>query len=136
MRTVRLLLAVGTMLIVADAMAVNTAAGVKDVLPDKKGKEVKTETVRGSLQSVDNNQIKIRTDGKDSVAVKLDSQTKITVDGKDAALTDLKAGQQVSCTVARRVKPNARPIRETPLTVSTGVRSRGPCNHLFSWKRS
>jgi FlaG/FlaF family flagellin (archaellin) len=69
---------------------------------DKKGQEVKTETVRGNLQSVDNNRVKVKSDAKDIVTVQLDSQTRITVDGKSATLTDLKAGLAATCTFVRR----------------------------------
>ncbi len=69
---------------------------------DKKEQEAKTESVRGILQGVDNNQIRIRGDATTLLAIRLDSQTKITLDGKDAGITDLKAGQAISCTYIRR----------------------------------
>jgi hypothetical protein len=72
-------------------------------LQDKKEADAKTESVQGTLQSVDNNQLKIaRSAGQPPVTVKLDSQTKITLDGKEAALTDLKVGLKVSCTFSSR----------------------------------
>ncbi len=86
-------------------LAVATGA-VADGVPDKRGNEAKTESVRGIIQGVDNNQVRIKRDGATTLAVKLDSQTKITVDGKEAGLTDLKAGQSVSCTYVRRVGVN------------------------------
>ena len=69
---------------------------------EKKTKGVKAETLCGTMQSVDNHRIKVRTSGNITTAVQLDSQTQITIDGKKGALTDLKAGQTVVCTFVRR----------------------------------
>jgi hypothetical protein len=105
MRTVLVLLGLAAMSGLGGVTA-GAAGGARDVLPEKEGKVAKVETVRGTLQSVDNSEIKVRTEAKESVALKLDSQTKIRIDGKDGALTGLKSGQLVTCTMARREGQN------------------------------
>ncbi len=66
-----------------------------DVLPEKKAKEAKTETVRGTVQSVDNNRIKVSTGTTTVIAAQFDLRTSILVDGKKATITDLRRGQAV-----------------------------------------
>src|SRR5438270_13326445 len=76
MRTVLVLLWLSAMSGVVGATA-GPAVGTQDVPPEKKGKEAKAETVRGTLQSVDNSEINARTESKASVALQLDSQAKL-----------------------------------------------------------
>lgn len=85
-------------------LGVPPAPGVRatDGQLEKKHKDAKAQTLRGTLQSADNQRIKVRTGANMTAAVQLDSQTQITIDGKKSALTDLKAGQTVVCTFVRR----------------------------------
>ena len=69
------------------------------LVEDKKGKEeVKTKTAKGTLQSVDSNTLKVASEGQKVLSLRLTSGTKIPLDGKEATLSELKKGQQVTCT--------------------------------------
>lgn len=76
-------------------------------LVEKKDKnEVKTQTVRGNLTSVKGSALVVEPAGKRPVTLQLNSGTKIMVNGQQAALTDLRRGQQVSCTYVARAGAN------------------------------
>ena len=69
---------------------------------EKKAEE-KTKSVRGTLQAVDNDRVKVKVDGgSDLVTARVGGETKISVEGKEGALTDLKAGQDVTCVYVTR----------------------------------
>jgi hypothetical protein len=78
-------------------------AAVGQLIKEKKNSdEVKTKSVKGTLQGVDNNKVIVTGQGQQPITLKLSGETKITVDGKEATLTDLKKGQQASCVYVDR----------------------------------
>jgi hypothetical protein len=72
----------------------------------KQEKDLKTQTVKGTLQTVASSKLTVAADGKKHVDLQIDAGTKIDVDGKRAALTDLRKGQSVTCTYVTREGAN------------------------------
>jgi hypothetical protein len=109
MRRLVNVLGVGFALCLGLLLPADRGAARADGLPEKqkeKKDEVKTKSVQGTLQKVDNNQIKVKAEGQEAVAAQINAQTKILVDGKEGSLTDLKAGQRVTCVYVTREGAN------------------------------
>jgi len=74
---------------------------------DKKNAEEKTKSVRGTIQLVDNDRVKIKPDGGgEAVVARVGGETKISVAGKEGVLTDLRPGQEVTCVYVTRERVN------------------------------
>jgi hypothetical protein len=76
------------------------------LIEKKQDKDVKTRTVKGTLQTIASDKLTVASEGKKTVDLQINSGTKITVEGKEGALTDLRKGQQVTCTYVVREGAN------------------------------
>lgn len=85
------------------AAASRTAENVTDALKKeaKEEEKKKAETVRGVLREASTAQITVDVAGK-SMTVKLTPETKIRMEGREGKASELRPGQEVSCTHERR----------------------------------
>jgi hypothetical protein len=79
--------------------AITSHTGVQQLADDT---TKKVHHMKGTISSVDGMTVVVSSTNKAGVAkdhkIKTDDKTKITLDGKTAALSDLKAGQEVTIT--------------------------------------